>query len=140
MSFQDLPPNIRALPLTDAQLAADVVDLMIGERDRSRGCIGIMLCDSAFRGLQPVVVNDIPEDTPLEGLQNLLGLLLPIIEPGGGVLVGRGRPHGAVPTDTDRAWHQATIDACAAAGVRLLGYHLVTLEEVNALPASMPAR
>lgn len=84
MSFQDLPPNIRALPLTDAQLAADVVDLMIGERDRSRGCIGIMLCDSAFRGLQPVVVNDIPEDTPLEGLQNLLGLLLPIIEPGEG--------------------------------------------------------
>lgn len=139
MSFADLPPNIRALALTDQTLAADVVDLMIAERDRVLGSVGVMLCDNGSRGVQPIVVNDVPEDTSQDGLSRLLELLLPMVEPGGGVLIGRGRPHGLVPTDTDRQWHQLAIDACAASGVRLLGYHLATLEGISPLPAALSA-
>ncbi len=45
MTFEELPPNAQDLPLTDPRVAADVIDLIISNRDRSEGCVGVMVCD-----------------------------------------------------------------------------------------------
>lgn len=140
MSFRDLPPDIRDRSLTDPRLAADVIDLIIGDEARACGSVGLMLCDDADRGLQPVVLSDVPENASSDGLRQLLELLLPVVaEDRGSVLIGRGRRRGVAPNDLDREWHQLAIDSCAAAGVRLLGFHLATRDGVFALPESLSA-
>ena len=140
MSFHDLPSDIRDRSLTDPHLAADVIDLIIGDEARASGCVALMLCDEGDRGLQPVVLTDIPENASSDGLRQLLELLLPVVaEDRGSVLVGRGRRRGIAPNDLDREWHQLAIDACAAAGVRLLGFHLATRDGVFALPEPLSA-
>lgn len=140
MSFEELPKNVRDFPLTDPVLAADVVDLIISLRDRHSGCIGLMLCDGDDRGVHPVIVNEVAEDASMDVLQKLLDLLLPMLaQQHGSILVGRGRRAGLRPTDTDREWHQCAIDACARHGVRLLGFHLATMDGVEALPRPLNA-
>jgi hypothetical protein len=140
MTYHDLPPNIRELALTDPVLAADVVDLVLSHEDRRSGCLGLMVCDEKDRGVQPIVLSDVPEHADIETLGQLLDLVLPPIgQDRGGVLVGRGRRRGLLPTDTDRAWHQRVIEGCRVHGVRLLGYHLATPEGVRALPEPLTA-
>ena len=34
MTFEDLPSDIRTTPLTDPQLRADLIDLIVGEEDQ----------------------------------------------------------------------------------------------------------
>ena len=140
MTFRDLPPDIRDRSLTDPRLAADVIDLIIGDEARASGSVGLMLCDDGDRGLQPVVLSDVPENASSDSLRQLLELLLPVVaEDGDSVLVGRGRRRGTAPNDLDREWHQQAIDSCAAAGVRLLGFHLATRDGVFALPEPLSA-
>lgn len=43
MSFDDLPENWSDLPLDSPGLAADVADLVVSHRDRSGGCVGLIL-------------------------------------------------------------------------------------------------
>lgn len=140
MSYHDLPPNVRELPLTDPVLAADVVDLVLSHEDRRGGCLGLMVCDEADRGIQPIVLTDVPEDADIEALAQLLDMALPPIgRDDGAVLVARGRRRGLTPNDTDRAWHQRVIDGCRVHGVRLLGYHVATPDGVLALPEPLSA-
>jgi hypothetical protein len=135
MTFEDLPLDVKKIPLTDPRIAADVIDLIIGDQARTDGCVGLMVCDEEHRGIVPIVLSDVPHDADLEALGALLDLILPlVVARGGSLLMGRGRPGGGVPTDADRAWHQRTIDACRAHGVRLLGFHVATRDGVAALP------
>jgi hypothetical protein len=135
MTFYDLPEDIRTMALTDPVVQADVVDLILGLEVRHGGGVALMVCDSDDRGVQPVVVSDIPADAEATGLRDLLNLLLPMVgETHGSVLVGRGRRRGLVPTDRDREWHQCAIDACRRHGVRLLGFYLATPQGVQAMP------
>lgn len=135
MSFEDLPPNARDVPLTDPTVAADVIDLIVSLRHRASGCVAVMVCDEERRGIQPIVMNDLPHDADIEALTALLDLVLPLVAlRRGSVLVARGRPRGRVPNDVDRAWHQQTIDSCRRHGVRLLGFHVATQDGVRALP------
>jgi hypothetical protein len=140
MTFRDLPSDIRHLPLTDPTLAADVVDLILGDEARAGGAIAFVLCDHAGRGLQPVVLSDVPDDADSQGMRQLLDHLLPIVaEAEGAVLIGRGRRGGLTPTDADREWHQLAISACAAHGVRLLGYYLASADGIAAMPDPLTA-
>jgi hypothetical protein len=140
MTFEDLPPDVSSIPLTDRRIAADVIDLIIGDADRAGGCIGVMLCDAEDRGLTPVVVSEVPADADVGGLCTLLEVVLPLLsEQGGSVLLGRGRPRGTRPCDADRAWHQLSIDRCAAHGVRLLGFYLATRDGIVRLPEPLTA-
>jgi hypothetical protein len=79
MTFQDLPKGgaVRLLPLTDETTAADVIDLIIFDEDRAAGCFGMMLCDDQHRGVQPVVVKEVPEDAAMDGVARLLDDVLP---------------------------------------------------------------
>lgn len=135
MSYHDLPEDIRTRPLSEPILQGNVVDLVLGIEERRSAAVALMLCDQQDRGLQPIVLTDLPEDAAVEELERLLDLVLPVVgEMQGSILVGRGRRRGLLPTDLDRAWHQATIQACARHGVRLLGFHLASPDGVAALP------
>lgn len=134
MSFDDLPANANQLPLT-GQLGADVIDLIILDEDRAAGCVGLMLCDSEDRAIQPVVLKDVPDDADPAEFATLLDLVLPLVAAtDGSVIIGRGRPRGTRPTDSDRTWHEQAIRSCREHGVRLLGFHLATGDGVFPLP------
>ncbi|NYG05752.1 hypothetical protein BJ986_000239 [Phycicoccus badiiscoriae] len=135
MSYEDLPRDLRSIPLTDTTIQADVVDLILGIEERRDGALALMVCDEADRGVQPVVLSDVPVDAPAAEARTLLDLLLPMVgETGGAILVARGRRRGVMPTDHDRGWHQETIEACARHGVRLLGFYLASPDGIEAMP------
>lgn len=140
MSFKDLPPNLRELPLTDPRLAGDVIDLIVSEESRQHGSFGIMTCDELDRGINPILFSDRDQVADLDGVTRVLSLVLPLVaRVDGGVLLGRGRPRGRCADDTDRAWHQLAIDLCAEHGVRLLGFHVATCDGVFAMPEPLTA-
>jgi hypothetical protein len=135
MSYEDLPADLRHIPLTDPAVQVDVVDLMLGPEVRHSGAVALMVCDDLDRGIQPIVLSDVPDAADTTGLRQLLDLLLPMIgEEKGAVLVGRGRRRGLLPTERDREWHQCAIAACRRHGVRLLGFCLATPQGVDVLP------
>lgn len=135
MNFEDLPPDIRDVPLTDPVVQADLVDLLLGIDERRGGVVGLMICDQSDRGVQPVVIGDVPPEADFSRLVPFLELVLPMVaDNAGSVLVGRGRRRGLAPTDADREWHQGLIDACRRHGARLLGFYLATPDGVEALP------
>lgn len=135
MSYEDLPRDLRSIPLTDTTIQADVVDLILGIEERRDGALALMVCDEADRGVQPVVLSDMPVEAPAADARSLLDLLLPMVgETGGAILVARGRRRGVTPTDHDRGWHQETIEACARHGVRLLGFYLASPDGIEAMP------
>jgi len=130
MTFQDLPANwSTTMPVTDPSITDDVLDLVISSRDRDRGALFVLMCDPADHLVNPCAVSDV--NPPREGWSQL-EILAPMaqalrqLEPGGSLLVAIARARGLAVTDDDRGWHQAAIDACSDAQVRLLGVHLVT--------------
>lgn len=134
MTFQDLPKGWHSRPLTDTDLAADVVDLVVREGDRATGCISLLLCDDTHRMLQPVTITDLDRDAPTER-RRLFDLLVgDFADRLGGVVVAVGRPRGAVPDDEARAWHEAAIAACRDHDVPLLGTYLATVHGVVEMP------
>ena len=135
MGYEDLPPDLRTIPLTERTVQADVIDLILGIDERRSGALALMLCDEGDRGVQPIVLSDLPPGSPAVEIRSLLDLLLPMVgEANGAILLGRGRRRGLMPTDNDRAWHQTTIEACARHQVRLLGFYLASPDGVEALP------
>lgn len=136
----ELPEALSELPLDDPETQSDVVDLLLSVEDRRSGALALLVCDSAHRPVQPVVVADIPEEAEPQRLVALLDLLFPMLaEDEGSVLFARGRRRGPSPTDLDRSWHQAVIDAARRHGVRLLGFHVATPAGVVALPEALGA-
>lgn len=140
MTFDDLPPRASEIPLTNRRVASDVVDLIMSDTDRATGCVALVICDAEDRGIQPILLHDVPPDSQASGLGQLLGLLLPLVaDNDGSVLIGRGRPRGSVPDDVDRAWHELAIDRCADHGVDLLGFYVATGDGVFRLPEPLTA-
>ena len=45
MKFEELPENWNTLPLDDGRLAAGVIDLVVGYRDRLRHSLLVLPCD-----------------------------------------------------------------------------------------------
>lgn len=134
MTFQDLPKGWHSRPLTDTELAADVVDLVVRESDRASGCISLLLCDRTHRMLQPVTITDLDRDAPDERRELFDLLVGEFAGRLGGVVVAVGRPRGAVPDDEARAWHEAAIAACREYDVPLLGTYLATTHGVAEMP------
>jgi|SoimicmetaTmtLPC_FD_contig_31_9801654_length_1039_multi_2_in_0_out_0_2 hypothetical protein len=140
MSYHDLPDDIRSHPLSEGPIRGDVIDLILGIEDRSTGALGIMVCDELDCGIQPLVLAELPDDEGADPLVDVLDMLLPTVaHEHGSVLIGRGRPDSSVPTDDDRAWHQAALDACARHRVRLLGFFIATPGGLEELPSPLGA-
>jgi hypothetical protein len=135
MSFHDLPENWSALPLDSPGLAADVADLVVGDDDRSRGCVGLILLGADLRMTQPCLVSDVDDGVEPEEFAPFLDQLSRMItDTDGSMVFVRGRPGSALLTDRDRRWHQVAIDACRAGGAPLLGAFLATSAGVRAFP------
>ena len=57
MTFAELPQDWPQRPVTDPAITADLLDLVVGDRDRHEGAVGLLLCGPSGRLLQPVVVS-----------------------------------------------------------------------------------
>jgi hypothetical protein len=135
MSFHDLPENWSALPLDTAGLAADVADLVVGDEDRDRGCVGLILVGPDLRMTQPCLVSDVDDGVePEEFAPFLRQLSRMVADTEGAMVFVRGRPGSALLTDGDRRWHQVAIDACRAGAIPLLGAFIATASGVRAFP------
>lgn len=139
MSFLDLPPTWTDQPLTDPDVAADVIDLMISLGDRQRGTFSLVLCDPDDRYRATVMV-DLPSEferlsQPLDTSRlcsAVLGPLVPAVRtaPGTGVILALGRPGPARSPDLDREWADAGTAISRAAGLRLLGFYIAARDGV----------
>ena len=140
MTFAHLPRTVDHLPLDDPRSAADVVDLVVSEVDRTDGCLCLLLLDDGLRLVRPVLIGEVGDDADpadvASGLATVLGAAVPA---GGGVVVARGRDGSLLLTDADRRWHEALVAACAAAGARLVGSYLASPSGVRAFPAPLTA-
>jgi hypothetical protein len=128
MTFTDLPANWLKLPLTDPNLAADVVDLYVSQGDRRRGVLSALLCDAEARFVAAIDL-DLPEEGPLTSPKACAKALAPLIpalqlRPDGALLLALGRPRPNPASDHD--WTKAALETCRAASIRLLAFYIAT--------------
>lgn len=135
MTFYDLPSDWPQRSLADPTLAADVVDLVVSDADRTCGGLSFLLCRPGGTLGQPVFIScgegdDLEEvvrfmvRTATDHLPALGGLVLAIVKPRGGL------------SDADRRLHQRAIEICRAHGSTLWGTYLATLGGVSPLPVA----
>ncbi len=132
MSFEDLPADWAERPVTDPEIAADVLDLIVRDADRVTGSVVAVVCNAAGRVVQPVVVELPPDGVgPGEHRRFFDVVCMGIASASGdahrgGILAAVARSRGPFVTGDDREWHDAAARSCAQHGVRLLGTWLVT--------------
>ena len=135
MSFDDLPSDWPTRPLTDPQLVADVLDLIVTERSRDAGALYFLLCDPHDRLAVPVALDDLDRDASradrVRVLSGLLSAGAHLDEPGS-VLVAIARRGGLSVTAEDELWAECVLAALDR--WRLLGIHLVTRQGSRPLP------
>ncbi len=127
MSFEDLPENLREIPLDNSHLIADVLDLFVSMKVRYEGGLMVIVCDEQRRILQPILVEEIDLDPPADtGLivNNLVAAILGAC-PEACVLVALARPGPLRIGARDQAWARFIEEACGNR-LPLLGVHLVT--------------
>lgn len=130
MTFEDLPDDWHTLPLTEPQLLADVLDLVVGHHDRVDESFVVLACDSDVRLVQPCVIGPDPGPCDPETVHALLDALrdgLVGVERGT-LIVATARARGLTPTPDDHAWIAATRAAIAGTGWTLSSAHVVTLD------------
>jgi hypothetical protein len=139
MSFEDLPADWAQRPVTDPTITADLLDLVIGERDRHQGAIGVLLCGPGGRLLQPVVVSAPPEEVPEGEYRRVFDVMGQALgAPGDGprpaMLVALARPDYRHVARQDDRWRAAAVTSCAEQGVDLLGVWVVSPDVIRRLP------
>lgn len=137
MTFKDLPPDWPTRPVTDSDITADLLDLIVRDADRVGGAMCLLLCGKDGRLVQPLVVSELPAQPDPAERRHLFEFLRPLVGPAGflgGVLVAIARERDPFVTDADRAWHESAIQGCRAAGLQLLGVWLVTRQAIQRLP------
>ena len=138
MSFDDLPDDWSDLPLDTPGLGADVADLFVGVAAREAGAVAVLLTDDDRRLVQPVVLDDVPDDADPQRLVPFLDELARMLHgTGGGLVFVRGRDGSVLLTDADRRWHEAVLAACRRGGLRLDGAYLATPAIVRPFPAAL---
>lgn len=128
MSFQDLPQHWPSLSLRNPHVAADVVDLIVSDRDRSRNSLSLLLCDDLGRLVQPITLNDVTWGCPEPKRHrpfDMLGELLaadPFIAVAGVVLaIGHRQPR--IRT-SDREWARTGRGRLDRLGLDLFGSYV----------------
>ena len=130
MTFEDLPDNWHTLPLTEPQLLADVLDLVVGYYDRVDESFIVLACDADVRLVQPCVIG--PDPGPCDPgtvrafVDALLDSLVDVER--GTLIVATARARGLTSTPDDHAWIAATRAAIDGTGWTLSSAHVVTLD------------
>jgi hypothetical protein len=146
MSFEDLPRDWPTRPVTDPAITADLLDLIVTDRDRSEGAIGLLLCGGEGRLTQPVVVSSPPAIVTPADRPKVFDVMCRAMSGGPpdggppGLLVAVARPGSAHPTPEDLRWRDAAIRSCDDHGVLLLGVWLMTPTSILPLPPRVPKR
>lgn len=136
MSFKDLPRDWATRPLTDEAIFADVIDLIVTNRDRVDGAAYVLLCGPTDRLLQPCAITDFEKSAPpdpREVIEPFARIVANTIDDGGIVLaVARNGRSGV--TDSDRRWHQGAVEVCREYGIRLVAVAVATPRGIWRLP------
>lgn len=131
MTFTDLPKDWPMRSLAEPTLAADVVDLVVRDQDRSEGGLSFLLCRPDGSLAQPVFIET--EGCPdLADLVGRMGDIVAHVPEVRGLVVAIAKPFGTV-SDSDRRVHQAAIDACRDQDLTLHGTYLATHAGVRLL-------
>ena len=143
MGFDDLPDDWSDRPLTDPQLLADVLDLVVMERDRRAGALGVLICDGHRRLALPVMISDLDEvagdDDRRKGLETIATAVraFDLADAGGtgrpGIHLAIARRDGLSITRSDRSWQRAARSVCGDE-IDLLGVHVVTCDGSRTMP------
>jgi len=136
MGFTDLPDDWSDRPLTEPRLVADVLDLVVSERDRREGALALLMCDDEGRLVQPVVISDLEPAATEDDRCEALTVFTSAISGCGSILVAVARRDGLSITDDDRVWARAARRA-GGGEVRLLGVHLVTTTGSREVPLDL---
>ena len=132
MTFHDLPPHSRDLPLDDPTLRSDLVDLVVTLAAREGGCVALLLLDDDHLCTTPVLVEEmgVPDASKVhQVLRTFLGQF-----DVRAVVVAIGRPGPGLFTDDDRACHQAVVEVCREQDITLLGTYLASDNHVREMP------
>jgi hypothetical protein len=151
MTFEDLPPDWPQRPVTDATITADLLDLIVTERDRAAGALGVLLCGRDERLLQPLVVEmpgyRLSAAERRRGFDNICAAFCHLGEPTAegvnddlGILVALARSGAPLVTSGDLRWRDTAEQSCQSYGVTLLGVWLVTQEVIRPLPSGAASR
>jgi len=130
--------------VTEPAITADVLDLAIRDADRVAGSVAALVCNTAGRVVQPVVVQLPAGGVGAGGHRRFFDVICTGMaaaagdgEPGG-ILVAVARGRGPFVTGDDREWHDAARRSCADHGVQLLGTWLVTRNVVRRVDDADP--
>ena len=134
VTFEDLPSDIRTTPLTDPQLRADLIDLIVGEEDREFGSIAIWLCDEDLIGVQPMVCHQLGRATRAK-TKRVLEVALEVAM--GPLFVAVGRPGSPLFTRDDLAFANEVVELCESRGVLCLGVFVATPASVREVPEAL---
>lgn len=129
MRFENLPHNWTTLPLDDAPLAAGVIDLMVGYRDRLNNSLLILPCDEYDRGLPaPIMLGGTDWSEPASDRRESL-TFLPELPAGGFVMALSSRRR--LPDRLVRGWLRTVEDTLDASGQSLLAFGVADLDRVE---------
>lgn len=129
MRFEELPENWTSLPLDDAPLAAGVIDLVIGHRDRLRDTLLLLPCDEYDIGLpSPILVSEVEWLTPSLARRETMSVLSQIPAPG--FVVGLSSTR-RLPDKVVRGWLRTVEDELDASGQALLAFGVADLDGVE---------
>ena len=127
MRFEDLPADINDLPLDDPDLAAGVIDLCLGFRDRVADSLLILPCDDRGVSLRvPVVVADVPWGDDAAGRRRGVRVLADIPAPGFVIALSSARRLSPVVVDRWRRTIERRLDSC---GKTLLAFGVAFADE-----------
>lgn len=129
MNFDELPENWTSLPLDDASLAAGVVDLVLGHRDRMNDSLLILPCDEYDVGLPtPIVIGGVRWTGSYA--ERRAGLtFLPDVPASGFVVALSSRRR--LPDRVVRGWVRTFEDLLDASGQALLALAVVDPDTVE---------
>ncbi|WP_226345960.1 hypothetical protein [Agilicoccus flavus] len=139
MTYAHLPTGWAQRPVTDADLFEDVVDLVVREDSRIRGCVYLLLCHSSGRVAQPVAVEDCPvREDPDRVVDAMRALFARAGDRWGDprVVLVVGRPGPAAPDAADLRLQRELLRVARDAGLGVIGFALATPAGVTALAAA----
>lgn len=128
MTFEDLPTDWSSQPLSDPDLAMDVVDLFLRDSDRARNSALLLLCDDERRALLPVVINDIDWRTTASNRSALFAMVAGFGVPG--VVVAVSGPR-SLPAEVTERWRRTALRELQKMGVELIGFYSADLGDVR---------
>lgn len=138
MTFKDLPEGWDSEPIHTDDRVADILDLLISERDRRSGAVLVVICDERGCLVLANIVEDVGPPMDTEAKRHLVGVFAAAteqLEQRAGLMVGIARADGLSLTQDDRAWGPVVRDVCDASDIELLGVHLVTLHGTRQIAA-----